>query len=200
MLQEKAATTTYPIHELLRARWSPRAFSSEPLPEDAVGWLMEAARWAPSSRNLQPWRFIVATKDDPDAYEKLLAVIKEGNRHWAKNAPLLMLTITRTETDGRVNGSALHDLGLAVANLTVQATAMGLGVHQMGGIYPEVAREQYGIPDEYAIHTGIAVGYRAEPDTLPDDLAEREKQPRDRQPLSKFVYREWETPSPLVED
>jgi len=77
---------------------------------------------------------------------------------------------------------------------------MGLGVHQMGGIYPEVAREQYGIPDEYAIHTGIAVGYRAEPDTLPDDLAEREKQPRDRQPLSKFVYREWETPSPLVED
>ena len=145
-----------------------------------MGRLMEAARWAPSSRNLQPWRFIVATKDDPDAYEKLLAVIKEGNRHWAKNAPLLMLTITRTETDGRVNGSALHDLGLAVANLTVQATAMGLGVHQMGGIYPEVAREQYGIPDEYAIHTGIAVGYRAEPDTLPDDLAEREKQPRDR--------------------
>lgn len=198
---EKPAKTQYPIHEILRDRWSPRAFSTESLSTETIGSLLEAARWAPSSNNLQPWRFIIATRDDAEAYEKLLSVINEFNRDWAKSAPLLLLAVAKqTKDNGKTNKSALHDLGLAVAQLTTQATAMDLYLHQMGGILPDKAREIYSIPDDYLVHTAIAVGYADDPETLPDKLAKRERQERSRQPLSEFVFREWQTPAPQIED
>src|SRR5437879_4076372 len=125
---EKLAETQYPIHGLLRRRWSPRAFSSRPVEPDKLRSLWEAARWAPSSYNEQPWSFIVATKDDEAEYARLLSCLVEGNIQWAQHAPVLMVSVARLsfEEDGKPNRHAFHDVGQAVSNLIVQATALGL--------------------------------------------------------------------------
>src|SRR2546426_5475838 len=143
---EKLAETQYPIHDLLRKRWSPRAFSSRPVEPDKLRSLWEAARWAPSSYNEQPWSFIVATKEDEAEYARLLSCLVEGNIQWAQHAPVLMVSVARLsfDEDGNPNLHAFHDVGQAVANLIVQATALGLVVHQMAGIFPDKIRELYG--------------------------------------------------------
>ncbi len=189
------------LPDLLAERYSPRAFDSDrPVEREKLVALFEAARWAPSSMNRQPWRFIVATKDNPEAYDKLYNVLKSGNQRWAGNAPVLILAITERLTERGENKNARHDLGQAVAHLTVQATAMGLGLRQMGGILADEARAAYGIPDDYDVLNAIALGYPADPDTLPDDLAARERKPRTRNPLSAFVFDAWEKPSSLVDE
>ncbi len=198
---EKTATTDHPIHELLAARWSPYAFDERPVPEAELRSLFEAARWAPSSYNEQPWRYIVATKDDRDQFERVLSCLVEGNQAWAKRAPVLALGIVslKFERDGKENRAAVHDLGLASGSLVLEATARGLAVHQMIGILPDKARELYGIPDGYEPWTGIAIGYRGDPASLPDALRERDLAPRQRKTLSEFVFRgEWGNPSALA--
>jgi nitroreductase len=148
---EKYANADYPIHDLLRRRWSPLAFSARRVEPATLLTLFEAARWAPSSFNEQPWRFLVATKDEPAEFERMLDCLVPGNQRWAKDAPVLMLSIAaRTFTrNNRPNRHAMYDTGAAVMSLIVQATALGLYAHQMGGFSIERAREVYAIPEEH---------------------------------------------------
>ncbi len=179
----------HPIHELLQKRWSPRAFSAQPITEEMIMTLFEAARWAASSGNEQPWRFIYATQAQPERFHALLACLNEGNQVWAKAAPVLILTLvkTRSARSGRPNRYAWHDLGLAIGNLTVQASALGLYVHQMGGFSAEKARAAFALPDDIEPVTVIAVGYLGDPNTLPADLRERELAPQQRKPLAELI-------------
>ena len=198
---EKPAETQFPIHDLLRQRWSPRAFSEQHVEPDALRSLLEAARWAPSSYNEQPWAFIIATKQDQAEYARLLSCLVEGNIQWAQRAPVLMVSVARRsfEENGKSNRHAFHDIGLAVANLVVQATALGLAVHQMAGIFPDKVRELYNIPEDYEPVAGIALGYPGDPDTLPERLRQRELAPRSRKPIREFVFAgRWGQTSPLI--
>lgn len=194
---DKEAKTTYPVHDIIRYRWSPRAFSDEPVEKDLLLRIFDAARWAPSSYNEQPWRFIVATKEEPDNYERLAQVLNEYNRKWATTAPVLILTIVKEhfERTGRPNRVAEHDLGAAMSYLTFEATDNDLFVHQMAGILPDKAKELYDIPDGYRPLTMAAIGYLGKPDRLPEDLARKEKGQRTRKPLEELVFTgEWDNP------
>jgi len=180
-----------PVHELVKQRWSPYAFSQAPVAREDLRALFEAARWAPSSYNEQPWRYLLATQDDPDAFERLLSCLVEGNQKWARRAPVLALgvVINTFERNGKPNRAAWHDLGLASAHLTFEATHRGLRVHQMSGILPDRARELYGLPDEAEALTGLAIGHHAGPDEdVPDALRERDARDRTRRPVADFVF------------
>jgi len=199
---EKQADTAYPINELLQRRWSPRAFSDKMVETDKLRSLFEAARWAPSSNNEQPWSFIIATKDDENTYRRLFECLKEGNKKWAFRAPVLMLSVARLnfEDEGTPNRHAFHDTGLAVFSLVVQATALGLMVHQMAGFDVEKARTELKIPDGHEPVAMIAVGYPGDPDILPDRLKQRELLPRERKPIAEFVFSaEWRSPVPFLQ-
>jgi len=198
---DKQASADYPIQELLARRWSPYAFQDRPVPENDLRSLFEAARWAASSFNEQPWTYIVATKEDPEQFQQVLSCLVEFNQAWAKAAPVLALGIASLTSarSGQVNRAAVHDLGLAAGNLLVEATARGLVVHQMLGIFPDKARQVFDIPEGFEAWTAIAIGYRGDPASLPDALRERECRPRQRKPLSQFVFSgKWGSPSPLV--
>lgn len=183
--------TSHPIHDLLSKRWSPRAFADRPVERDKLLRLLEAARWAPSSNNEQPWHFIVATREEPDDFAKLLACLVEKNQLWAKAAPVLMLSLASTvfARNGKPNRHALHDTGMAVADLTLQASAMDLYVHQMAGFSVDAARQAYAIPDTVQPVAAIAIGYLGDANTLPDDLRQRELVRSSRKPIGEFVFR-----------
>jgi nitroreductase len=202
MNTSKQATPDHPIHELIARRWSPYAFADKPVPSDMLRSLFEAARWAASSYNEQPWSYIVATKETPAEFEKLLSCLVEGNQLWAKGAPVLALGCTSLffKLNGKPNAAAVHDLGLASATLTFEATARGLFVHQMIGILPDRARELYRIPEGVQPLTGVAIGYVADPSTLPENLRPRDLAARTRKRLAEFVFGgEWGTASNLVQ-
>src|SRR5260370_8782050 len=145
---EKPAVTDYPIEEILRRRWSPRAFSDRVVEPEKLQSLFEAARWAPSSFNEQPWSFIVATKQKQEEHARLLSCLVEGNQRWAREAPVLMVSVAKLnfEKTGKPNRHAFHDVGLAVGTMIVQATALDLFFHQMAEFSPEKVRENYGVP------------------------------------------------------
>lgn len=196
----RPASVSTPIHDIISHRWSPRAFEDRAVEPEKLRSLFEAARWAASSYNAQPWFFIVATKDDPENYKRILDCFVEFNRAWAANAPVLAISIARAVfEDGRMNRHAFHDVGQAAANLSVQATALGLQVHQMAGIIPEKAREVFGIPEGYEAVAGIALGYPGNTESLPEQLKNREFAPRSRKPLESFVFTgKWGEPSDIV--
>ncbi len=179
----------HPVHELIQKRWSPRAFSSRSVEQERILTLFEAARWAASAMNEQPWRFIYATKDQPERYEKLLNCLKEGNKVWAESAPILVLTLVKThfEHNHEPNKWAFHDLGLAIGNLTVQASALDLYVHSMGGFEADRAKEVFSISAQYEPVTIIAIGYPGNPDELSDPLKQREMAVQQRKPLSELL-------------
>ena len=198
---DKVASTEHPIHDLLRRRWSPRAFSNNPVPRETLKSLFEAARWAASSFNDQPWAYIVATKDDAESFAKLVSVLMDTNKEWAKNAPVLALSVARLnfQHNGSPNRVAVHDVGAASAQLTLEATARGLAVHQMAGIHVDKAKEVFQIPAGWEPVAALAIGYPAEPDALPEKLRERERAARTRKPLTEFVMSgTWGQPSPIV--
>jgi len=198
---EKAADTRVPIHDLLRRRWSPRAFADRSVEPEKLQSLFEAARWAPSSYNEQPWRFICCTKDHPADHERFLSILAEGNVPWARHAPVLILSVANTQFthNGKPNRHALHDVGLAAENLVIQAVALGLVVHQMAGYDAAKARTVFGVPDDYEPAAAIAVGYQGDPDRLPQPLRDREAAPRTRKPLEEIVFGgRWAEPSVLV--
>jgi nitroreductase len=186
----KPAPAAEPIHELITDRWSPRAFESRPVEADVLRTLFEAARWAASSYGAQPWSFIVATKDDPENYKRVLDTFVEFNQGWAKNAPVIGLSVANHKFahNGQPNRHAFHDVGQAAANLALQATALGLQIHQMAGIDPEKARHIFGVPADEEVVAGFAIGYPGDPATLPDQLRERELAARERKPISAFVF------------
>ncbi len=197
----KRAKPDHPIHELIASRWSPYAFDERRVSDDDLRSLFEAARWAPSSYNEQPWSYIVATKASPAEFERLLSCLVEGNQPWAKAAPVLALGCTSLNfvRNGKPNAAAVHDLGLASANLVLEATARGLFVHQMIGILPDKARELYRIPEDVQPKTGLAIGYGGDPDTLPELYKERDLAARSRKGLGEFVFGgQWGTASALA--
>jgi nitroreductase len=196
---KRPAETSTAIHDLIAHRWSPRAFESKPVEPEKLRSLLEAARWAPSSYNAQPWYFIVGTKDNPENYKRVLESLIEFNQGWAKNAPVLALSVAKLKfDDGKPNRHAFHDVGQAAANLSLQAEALGLSVHQMAGIDPEKARKLFDIPADYEAVAGIAIGYAGEPASLPEGLRERELAPRQRKPLDSFVFTgQWGKSLPL---
>jgi nitroreductase len=201
MNTQKQASPDHPIHELIARRWSPYAFADRPVSDDDLRSLFEAARWAASSYNEQPWTYILATKGEPDAFDRLLSCLVEGNQAWAADAPVLALGCTslRFTRNVKPNAAAVHDLGLASATLTLEATARGLVVHQMIGILPDKSRELYLIPEGVQPVTGLAIGYAADPSTLSEKYRERDLAPRSRKPLNEFVFDgEWGVASKIV--
>lgn len=195
---DKRAKTEYAIHPLMANRWSPVAFAPRPMPDESLGALLEAARWAPSCFNDQPWFFLVARRQNEAEFQRMLECLVEGNRAWARNASVLLISVTRStfQRNDKPNRFALHDLGLAVGSLLVQASEMGLIVHQMGGFDPAKAREVYRIPEGFEPQTAVAIGYYDDPSKLSDDIRERESQPRERKPLSSFVFSGgWDSPA-----
>ena len=200
-MSKKSALTDYPIQDFLAERWSPYAFEDRPVSDADLCSLFEAARWAASSYNEQPWSYIVATKGNPDHFQQLLSCLVELNQVWAKDAPVLVLAIVNHKFthNHEENRAAVHDLGLAAGNLLVEATARGLCVHQMIGILPEKARELFEIPQDFEAWTVVAIGYQGDPMALSDALKERDLMPRQRKSLDQFVFSgKWGTPSPLV--
>jgi nitroreductase len=190
----KRATTDYPIHNLLAERWSPCGFAETPVSPEDLRSLFEAARWAASSYNEQPWRYIIATRDEAEAFEQLLSCLVEANQAWARFAPVLALGIAKRmfSHNGVPNRAALHDLGAASAGLTFEAGARGLLVHQMGGIDPEKARSLYRIPEDFEVVTALAIGYAGTPSGLPDECRKRDSAPRQRRPQRELVFgRSW---------
>ncbi|HUG10526.1 MAG TPA: nitroreductase family protein [Opitutaceae bacterium] len=187
---KKHASTDYPIHELLSERWSPYAFADRLVAEADLHSLFEAARWAASSYNEQPWTYFVATRATPVEFERLLSCLVLANQAWAKAAPVLVLCVVSTKfaKNRQDNRAAVHDLGLASANIVTEATARGLSVHQMIGILPEKARELYQIPQHFEAWTAMAIGYAEEADAITGDLRERDLAPRTRKPARAFVF------------
>lgn len=206
--------TQYTVHDFIRGRWSPLAFSNRTVEQEKLLTLLEAARWAPSSYNQQPWSFIVATKDHPADYELLLNCVFHENKRWAQNAPVLILSVAKHNFDlpnpvnpddtienlmhlvakidakkgGEGNPHAFHDVGMAVENLTIQAIALDLFVHHMAGFYSDKAKSLFHIPQGYEPVSIMAIGYLGDSQKLPEELRLRERQPRIRKPLKDFVF------------
>lgn len=187
---ERFADTDAPLIAPIARRWSPRAFSPRPLSAETLRTLLEAARWAPSCFNEQPWRFVVARQDEPEGFAVLAGLLNEKNRLWAAQAPVLMLSLACTtfRQNGKPNAHAWHDVGLAVSQLVLQASAEGVMVHQMAGFDREAARTALGVPPDVAPVAMLALGYPGDPRQLPAELAARESAPRQRLDLSALVF------------
>jgi len=184
----KTAGTTVPVHPLLAERWSPRGFDrAHEIGEEALAALLEAARWAPSAQNSQPWRFLVARRGEP-AHDRLFAALAPGNQAWAGRASALILVAARTAgDDGRPQPWALYDTGQAVAALVTQAQADGLAVHQMGGFDTGTVRAEFGLGDALTPVVVLAIGRRDSTADLPEPFAARETAPRTRRPVSDLL-------------
>lgn len=177
----------YPVDSLFPRRWSPRAMSGKPVAQDELMSLFEAARWAPSTYNEQEWRFVYAMRDTP-AWEKLFGFLMEANQVWCKNAGVLILTCARKTfvRNGKENPVCVLDAGMALQNLHLQATIMGLVAHSMAGFGGDMARRELQIPDLFEIKAMTAVGRPGDPNALPDGVREMEK-PSTRKPFDQFV-------------
>ena len=197
----KLAQADRPILPVIAQRYSPYAYEPRPVEREKLLTCLEAARWAPSSYNEQPWTFILAERTDAAAFAQALDCLVEGNRGWAKNAGVLLLTIVSKlfSKNGKPNRAAEHDIGLAAGSLVLQATALGLQAHQMIGIEPAKIRAIYAIPETHEPLTGIAIGYAAavQPGST-DPLAQRDLAPRTRKPLSAIgISGSWGQPAKL---
>ena len=178
-----------PVLDVIKNRRSRRAYSSRPVEPEKIKSLFEAARWAPSSVNDQPWTYIYATKDQGELWNKLFDVLNDNNKLWAKEAPLLVLSLTRKNfiRNGLPNDSAKYDLGSANAFLALQATELGLNIHQMAGYNHQKTIANLNIPDQYQLGVMLAIGYQGDPGKLPDHLKQREAEPRQRYLQEVFV-------------
>ena len=187
---EKPTITEIPLIESISRRWSPRAFATTPVSQDRLRQLLEAARWAPSCYNAQPWTFIVGTQDNPETFRKLSKCLVPVNQSWAAKAPVLMLALAELNFahNGKPNRHAAHDVGLALGNLLNQATILGLQAHLMAGFSGDTARELFAVPDTHDPVTMLALGYPGDPESLPDTLREKELAPRTRKSLNEIAF------------
>lgn len=188
----KPAITQTPIHDVLANRWSPRAYdANKPVSQTQIMSLLEAARWAPSCFGDQPWRFVVCDKtSNPDAWQKAFDCLVPGNQTWAQHAPVLLLICANTlfGHNQKPNRWAPYDTGAATENLCLQATALGLAAHQMGGFDAAKAQTAFAVPEQFTLMAMVTVGYATVADILPDDLRERELAPRERRPLGELFF------------
>jgi nitroreductase len=189
---ERAASTSVPLHPLLAQRWSPRAMDpSAVVPDDVLRALLEAARWAASDGNSQPWRFVVGRRGDR-VFEAIRGTLRPKNQ-WAASASVLVLGVYDLGGDRPLTHSA-YDLGQAVAHLSIQAIAEGVAVHQMGGFSVEGVQAALGVPEGFVPHVVVAIGMRGDPSVLPEELAAKETRPRRRRPLSETAFAAWGEP------
>jgi nitroreductase len=200
ILHIKRADTVPGVIDPIRNRWSPRAWLDKPVSREDLCTLLEAARWAASSNNEQPWRFLVATKDNPDEFARLLSVLNGRNQLWAKAAPVLLLAVCKKtfSHNGKPNRHGMYDTGAAAQLFCIQAAAMGLATHQMAGYDPAKARELFHIPDDFEPGAAMALGYAGPADSLPEDFQKSERAPRTRKPLPELAFTTaWGTPANL---
>jgi nitroreductase len=187
--EDEQKICAYPIHSVIAGRRSTRAFASTSVEPETMASLMEAARWAPSSMNEQPWSFIVATKANKSDFDRLLGCLVEFNVQWAQHAPVLLLSVAKlTFESGEFNRHAFHDVGQAIANLTFQARVSELVVHQMAGFDVEKARREFSMPQDHEPVAVAAIGYPGDSAELPEKLCTKEASPRKRKPLTNFVF------------
>lgn len=191
-LLSKKAITSFPIHEIIAKRWSARAFSTKPVEKSKLLSILEAARWAPSSRNEQPWRYIIFTDANMNEMDRARSVLLEIN-DYAKRAPILICAITKkTYADtGVYNRLHFHDLGAANENMFLESFNQGLIMHEMGGFDREKARKVFDVPDDYEVGIMIAIGYQDSHEILPERFKEKADLPRERKPLSEIAFLEY---------
>jgi nitroreductase len=179
------------LNEAIKNRWSPRKYTDHLVTDEMISLLFEAARWAPSARNEQPWRYFFAKKDDEKAFEQFFICLDEGNRKWANSAQLLMVSVMKTHYDfeHRPNGKALHDVGAANVSLAIQAAEMGLQAHQMGGFDKEKVIELLQLDKEnFEPVTMIAIGFPADENSFSEDDKNRLEQHNSRKKQKEFVF------------
>jgi nitroreductase len=193
-----AQPSTDGVLPIFLERWSPRSFADRDVSAADLKIIFEAARWAPSSYNEQPWRFFVGHRGS-ETYNKILDALVPSNQDWAKSAPVLILGVTKTRFshNDSPNNYAGHDLGAAMALMAVQATALGLAAHQMAGFDWGKARESFAIPDTYAMGSVMALGYQGGLGDLQEKFQAQEQSPRSRKPLSEIVLADWDRPADL---
>lgn len=186
---EKIAETKFAVHPLIAGRWSPRAFDPKPIGDEPFYALFEAASWAPSAMNEQPWRYVAARKENETGFQKLLDCLLPGNARWAKNAAALILVYCKTTytKNGEPNVTALFDTGSANQNLLLQAFSAGIYSHVMGGFDRTKARDVFSIPEGYEPVCMIALGYPGDAESLEEPFKLRETAPRSRKPLDEFL-------------
>jgi len=197
----KEAKTTYPINDLAKKRWSPRAFLDKPVEKEKLVSLFEAARWSASGGNEQPWRFIVGVRPD-DTWQKIFSILNEGNQEWNQHVPVLILAIGNkiSSWDGDISPVYQYDTGQAVAHLSIEALNQGLFVHQMGGFSWEKAVDLFDIPETFQPLTVIGAGYIGNPDMLPEKLKQRELLERKRKDLKEIIFSgKFGNASPIIE-
>jgi len=186
---EKPAPVAHPIEPLLQRRWSPKAYASKPVARAVLLSLFEAARWAPSSFNEQPWRYIVVTQESPERLKEAQSVLSPGNA-WATTAPVLICSVAQLALarNNKPNRHAFHDVGAASENLLLQAVALGLFAHQMAGFDVEKARAVFQIPEGYEPVAMIALGYLTAPEMLTEEQRAQAQAPRVRRPIEECVF------------
>lgn len=184
------------VEDIFLRRWSPRAFADKDVSNDDLKKIFEAARWAASSYNEQPWRFFLGRRGDT-TYQKIFDTLVEFNQGWAKSAPVLILSVASNKfaQNGKSNYCALHDTGAATGYLSLQATALGLHTHSMAGFDHGKARKAFNVSEDYEIGAVTALGYFGDPSTLHDQLRASEESPRQRRPVSEFVLADWDKPA-----
>ena len=185
----KEAQTDQPVARLIKARWSPRAFTEQSISKDDIDTLFEAARWAPSCNNEQPWLYFYAQKSDQEAFQKLLDCLVPGNQAWAKHADILVACVARktNEKDGKDNPWSKHDLGAASYSILLQATDLGFYGHEMAGFESAKAIETLGLTEDQVPTAFMALGYLGDPETLSEHAQAKEVAVRERKPVTAFV-------------
>jgi nitroreductase len=192
----KMGTTDASVETLLLRRWSPRSFGPDPVTDADLASIFTAAAWAASSYNEQPWRFVVGRKGD-ETWQKIFDALKPFNQSWAGEAPVLYATFAKKSftMTGDPNGVAVHDVGAASANASLQATALGFHTHGLAGFDPEKLRASFAVPEDFEPVACWTLGRSGDPSTLADNYRAMEVAPRQRKPLSEFLFAAWGVPA-----
>ncbi len=203
MIAEKRMNPVeHPVIDPIAKRWSPRAYSSRSVEPEKLLTVLEAARWSASSYNEQPWRFIVARKETPEAFQKMVSVANDWNQTWLRLAPVLVLTVAKKtfSHSGNANKHAWHDVGQAVATLGLEAAQHDLYIHQMAGIHADKAKELYNVPADFEVVTLFTLGYVGDLNDLPEEFHKGEQRVRARKTLAELVFEnEFGTSTSLLE-
>lgn len=186
-LQDSAVQ--HPVLDVIRSRWSPAIYSPRTVEPEKLLTMLEAARWAPSSYNEQPWSFLVARKEEPEEFARMLSCLVPGNVAWAQHVPVLMISVAKLHFNhsGAVNRHSFHDTGIATGFLMLQAASLGILAHGMAGFDAAKARELYGIPESHEAVAGIGLGYPGDEQAAPEELRKR-NQRKPRRTLDQFVF------------